>query len=253
MNEVLEPDLIILNEGLFPKGPEANIVLDDNYLMCYTSDGKRSFDIDKIKEIVGTYNNVVLNEMDYSDIDPSKAYGYSLIYGLQDDLKKNDLIFPLEVDVFFHEKDKENINDLLNIIDIASTVEYIRLFSPCIELLPRKRRKFVFKWGDGEFYKDWHLNHFLGCGDDISDSVFTKFNIQCFHTELYRKGKWFDARMSQLPRHGRIREELYSIKNYYEVYKRFPKDLHLERINIQEIDIDLPTAIRKIYNEDRLQ
>ena len=60
--EVVKPDMVIFNEGLFPQGSENRSKFGDEFYMLYTSDCKRrSFDLDDVQHTVTTLANVYRN------------------------------------------------------------------------------------------------------------------------------------------------------------------------------------------------
>ena len=69
--ETINPDYIVYNEGMFPSGPESTTNVSNDFVNKYTSDGRRGFDYDELKEIIFEYQkeykdtNIILNEINY--------------------------------------------------------------------------------------------------------------------------------------------------------------------------------------------
>ena len=47
--ETIDPDYIIYNEGMFPRGPESSTIVNEDFIKNYTLDGQRGFDFDELQ------------------------------------------------------------------------------------------------------------------------------------------------------------------------------------------------------------
>lgn len=133
---VLEPDIIIINSGLFPDGPENKGYIDDEFRKkwCYEEDGMQTpmgFDWSETSKIVYDYQysqdgiKPLISSMglNYKSSDANECF-ITAISTFQPNLigrdgkycfpEVGDIIFPLEPDVLFHENDKEKIQRLIS-------------------------------------------------------------------------------------------------------------------------------------------
>jgi hypothetical protein len=122
--DTVSPDVIIINEGMFPAGTEGNKYLTREWLQKYTlnGEGKRGFDFSQLKDIVEQAQTkhpdvqIILNEMEYgANMSPTDCYvaattNFSEV-GIE--IEEGDYIFPYEGDVFHHENSKEEIQHYL--------------------------------------------------------------------------------------------------------------------------------------------
>lgn len=118
--DTVNPDYILINEGMFPAGTEGNKRLTKEWLDKYTlnGEGKRGFDFLELKEIVEQaqqiYPDIIiqLNEMEYTPgMTSTECYVAATTqfheWGI--DVQEGDYIFPYEGDVFHHENAKDEI------------------------------------------------------------------------------------------------------------------------------------------------
>lgn len=119
--DTIDPDYIVINEGMFPAGTEGNKKITQEWLDKYTLEGKgeRGFDYPELVEIVEqarqTYPHltIMLNEMQYSPgMTSTQCYVAATTrfadWGIE--VQEGDYIFPYEADVFHHENSKEEIS-----------------------------------------------------------------------------------------------------------------------------------------------
>lgn len=126
--DTINPDYIVINEGMFPNGTEGNKTITQEWLDKYTlnGEGKRGFDYPELQEIVKDaqkkYSNItiMLNEMDYDDSMTSTQCYVKATTGFKEwgiDVEEGDYIFPYEGDVFHHEDDAEEIQNFMGQIE----------------------------------------------------------------------------------------------------------------------------------------
>ena len=169
----LQPDVVIYNESLFPKGPESKTVINEEFRKkyCY-QDTNLAWDTLEtqalIKQAQIDYPDVqwIHNEMKFPENLPaSEAYtmAVSNFEELGVKIEKGDFIFPYEPDIFHQESMSDLITNLLNQLqpnqgftsiwlDFVESQNYIeKNNNPFIG--NRKGRKLCIRFGDMEFYK----------------------------------------------------------------------------------------------------
>lgn len=123
--DTIEPDYIVINEGMFPAGTEGNKTITQEWKDKYTlnGEGKRGFDFIELKTIVEqaqeTYPNtkIILNEMEYADgMTSTECYKKAATNFKESgiEVEEGDYIFPYEGDVFHHEDSKQEIQNYLS-------------------------------------------------------------------------------------------------------------------------------------------
>ena len=119
--DVIEPDIIIINEGLFPEGPENKGHIDAEFRKkwCY-KDTNAGFDFDETLDFVTKltierYNgnkkipHIECRIINYKSQDVNKCFLEAI--SMPEIFSEGYIIFPLEPDVLFHEDDKEIIQE----------------------------------------------------------------------------------------------------------------------------------------------
>ena len=123
--DTIDPDYIVINEGMFPAGTEGNKVITQEWKDKYTlnGEGKRGFDFLELQQIVKDaqekYKDVeiILNEMEYElGMTSTECYKKATtnFKELGIDIQEGDYIFPYEGDVFHHEDAKEEIQGYMD-------------------------------------------------------------------------------------------------------------------------------------------
>lgn len=118
--DTVDPDYIIINEGMFPAGTEGNKRLTKEWLDKYTlnGEGKRGFDFLELKQIVEDAQTqypdvkIILNEMTYTPGMSSTDCYVAAATNFKElgvEVEEGDYIFPYEGDVFHHENAKSEI------------------------------------------------------------------------------------------------------------------------------------------------
>jgi len=209
--DYLKPDIFVIAEGMFPKGPENLIENDDkkrNLIEKYTlnGEGKRSFDFERLKKIIDynkkKYSDVkfYLLEMDYVGRDTAECYQKAYTSFLRvAEVKPDDVIFTLECDLFFTKTQAETVLKLSNLLapdkDFGST--YIAFFeSPRVSWWTdaRASRRIVYKYGTGKIWG----NHDGIPGEERQFGKTKMHNLKLFHYDWIRPQQYWDFRMTQV-------------------------------------------------------
>lgn len=215
--ETINPDYIIYNEGMFPRGPESSTLVTDHFIKDYTLDGKRGFDYNLLKEIIkeaqSKYPNtkIILNEMDYSGIESAPECYFKACSNFKDfeiDIEVGDYIFPYEGDVFHHEDSKDEIEGYLkqlepdsgftsNWIDFLETQYYCEksTLNPFNGLGKGRHRKVCIRFGTWDFYRDVLLNFMTQQYPMLHPT-----DLTTYHYAWWRPKKYKQLRYSQLQR-----------------------------------------------------
>lgn len=173
MISALDPDIIIINEGLFPNGPENKGHIDERFKDKYCfEDSNVGFDISesfKIKietEIklchihgIPWKPNIIINPINYFDVDVNQCFLTAISnFGFEPEV--GDIIFPLEPDAFLLEVNKEIIQEEISKLkpgqglkclwrDLLQTQYYCEAIN---EVQPKVRR-FCYCFDNMENYK----------------------------------------------------------------------------------------------------
>tara|TARA_Y100000592_G_scaffold14898_1_gene21621 strand:+ start:8275 stop:9891 length:1617 start_codon:yes stop_codon:yes gene_type:complete len=211
--DTINPDYIVYNEGMFPRGPESSTIVSDNFISNYTTDGVRGFDYEDMEKIIESkqkeYPNIkiILNKMEYPKnlVDAPSCYtlACSNFEDVGIDVSEGDYIFPLEGDVFHHEDSKEEIEGYLSQlkpntgfrsvwIDFLETQYYVEK----ITLLENGRsRKVCLRFGDMDWYKNV-LSNFM----TQTYPMLYPTDLTTYHYAWWRPGKFKQMRYDQLNR-----------------------------------------------------
>jgi len=227
--DYLKPDIFVLAEGMFPKGPESNIKDVEKFKDTYTLDGHRGFDYELVQQIIDDNKKLYPNtdirliEMNYPiEYDANHAYfdAYTSFRNIID-VKPDDIIFPLESDLFFSKQQADTILQLISILKpdegYGST---FKLFfeSPKVNIPgyhgQGRKRKLVYKYGAGK------LCEILARGNakESYHAHLKWVDLQLFHYEWMRPGKYWDMRFTQLNRPAHVYALL---KNAKELIQHF--------------------------------
>lgn len=213
--DTLNPDVVIYNEGLFPKGPESKTDVDEAFRKkyCY-QDTNLAWDTLEtqalIKEASIKYPNTqwIHNEMKFSDnMNAPEAYTYAVSNWDELGVKVEigDYIFPYEPDIFHLESDKDNITYLLKQLrpnqgftsiwlDFLETQNYIeKNNNPFIGRV--KGRKIAICYGGPDFYKQI-TNQF----EKQNYNMLFKSDLYTYHYNWFRFDKNKQLRYDQIVR-----------------------------------------------------
>jgi hypothetical protein len=214
----INPDIIIYNEGLFPRGPENKGGVDESFRtdFCYL-DTNLAWDTLELQRIVKQAQDsypdkrIIWNAMNYSNLDANECYVHAVSnfdeFGIE--IEPGDLIFPLEGDVFFHKNDMELLNQYIDkltndsglqapYLDFIENQYYIEAES--LDENRIHKRRIVIKFGTWQYYKDIVSN--------FTSQKYAQLHIfprHIFHYAWWRPGKYKELRFRQL-----IRPDYYS-------------------------------------------
>lgn len=217
--ETLNPDIVIYNEGLFPKGPESKTIVDSEFRKkyCY-KDTNLAWDTLETQKLIYEaqikYPNTtwIHNEMKFKEnMSAPEAYTYAVSNWdeLGIEVLEGDYVFPYEPDIFHLESDKNNITYLLSQLtfnqgftsiwlDFLETQNYIeKINNPFIERI--KGRKIAMRFGDLNFYK-----RIVGQFETQNYSMLYSSKLMTYHYNWFRFGKNKELRYDQI-----VRDELY--------------------------------------------
>ena len=230
--ETINPDYIVYNEGMFPRGPESSTLVSDNFISEYTLDGNRGFDYEDMKDIISKKQkeypdvNIILNEMKYPS-NLSHAPGcYTLACSNFDelgiDVSEGDYIFPLEGDVFHHQDSKDEIEGYLEQLKPNTGFRSVwidflenQYYAEKITLAESGRsRKVCIRFGDMDWYKDV-LSNFM----TQTYPMLYPTDLITYHYAWWRPDKFKEMRYAQLNRD----------KSYWDKFNDGLKDIKISR------------------------
>jgi hypothetical protein len=123
MIDVIEPDVIIINTGIFPGGVENKKEIDSQFRKkwCY-EDTNAGFDYEMTLDIVSEYTrnqfdgdgklpHIECKIIDYKNYDANICFLNAITHGLESFVSEGTIIFPLEPDAFLYELDKDVISE----------------------------------------------------------------------------------------------------------------------------------------------
>jgi hypothetical protein len=214
--DTINPDIVIYNEGLFPKGPESRTVIDEVFKSkyCY-KDTNLAWDTlitqQLIKEAQDKYPNTrwIHNEMKFkSGMNGSEAYVHAVSNWdeLGITINQGDFIFPYEPDIFHLESDKVGIDYLLSQLkfdegftsiwlDFLETQNYIEKCNNPWAGGQTKRRKLAICYGTDKFYK-----HVTSQYESQNYSMLHASDLITYHYNWFRFGKNKNLRYDQIVR-----------------------------------------------------
>lgn len=215
--DTINPDIIIYNEGMFPRGPESNTNVNNDFIKKYTLDGIRGFDFHELEEIINKSQKqypdkkIILNKMNYDGLNGAPECYYKACSNFDElgiKIEKGDFIFPFEGDVFHHESSKDEIEEYIsqlepdtgfksNWIDFIETPYYCErsTLKPFIEKIEGRHRKICIRYGTPNFYKDVILNFMT---QDYP--MLYPTDLVTYHYAWWRPGKFKELRYDQLNR-----------------------------------------------------
>lgn len=214
---VINPDVLIYNECMWPSGPENFNNMSQEFVKKYCKPNTNmGFDSDELNEIIveknKIYNNVEIihnRNIPIKSKDANVSYVEAVSYFGNSSIKnfeKGDVIFPYEADVFLHIKDKkrleeeiENLKEDESIktrwVDFIGTQYYTEKQNhPNSNKI--RSRKLCIKFGSYDFYKLVNMNCL---GQNYSMCKFV--DIMTYHYNWFRPvGKYKNFRYEQLKR-----------------------------------------------------
>lgn len=160
--EVINPDKIIINEGLFKFGPENKKELNAEFKKrwCYKSTNT-GFDWENTLKICAKFKDLVsIKQKKYQHHDANVSFIDAItdFHGI--DIKSGTNIFPLEPDAFHHEKDKDKIAELVSQLKPGEGIQTrwtdfleTQYYTEGINVSKPKYRRFAYCFDNMENYK----------------------------------------------------------------------------------------------------
>lgn len=267
--ETLRPDIVIYNEGVFPRGPENGSIINSEFISKYcSSDGFTGFDFEETKQIIATakekYPHIQwhLGAIKYPDgMRAEDAYTYAVSnfesYGIEAEV--GDIIFPSEADVFHLESDVHYIDEIIADMkpddgvsstwwDFGATQYYIeQRLHPDVNTVTRSRR-FAVCFGTMEYYQAVAQNF-------VSQQYANTrlIDLRTYHYPWFRPEEYLDLRLTMLRRQPgywedyitghleQIRESLH--RTFKESIMIRPSSTGNYRF-VKHIDVEHPRAIQ---------
>jgi len=208
--DYIYPNIFIFIEGCFPKGPESTTQNMNEFKTHYTLNGYRGFDYEQVKKIIfensQRYPNTsfLLIETNYDiNMETADAYYYAFTEWLKYvDVGPDDLIFPLETDLFFTAAQADLALSLAVRLspDEGIGSSYISYFESPQVVFPwsgERIRKLAIRYGSGGL---WHKLFKVFFWENKYKHMLKNYNLKLHHYEWIRPGKYFDARVAQLNR-----------------------------------------------------
>ena len=239
--DYLHPDMFVIAEGAFPRGPENTLEINDKFKSLYTLDGYRSFDFNEMQNTINHLKNVYPEvefqflQMNYGDVTTQVAYRIAYDSFQKDyNPDSEDIIFMLETDLFITKSQADRINQLCDELkpDEGFCSTFRTFFeSPqvCIRGLQDRKRKVAVKYGTGKTY------HKVGEGNfyDSYLQFLPIYDLKLFHYEWIRPLDYFELRLAQLQR-DKVTEN--ALRQCRKTIMKQPKNLQwcLDRDNPKE-------------------
>lgn len=264
--ESIGPDIIIINSGLFPEGPENKGHIDKTFKdkYCY-KDTMVGFDIedtealikeireDHFKKTLSTSPIIYLQKNGYTLYDSNKCFLESISRCSITNFREGDLIFPLEPDAFLLESDKDIIEHEVMKLKPGMGLKCLwrdfignQHYCEAINEINPKIRRFCYCFDNMENYRR-SMNGFMTQSYPLLDYT-DKFWIRHYPWFVY--GKWKELRYEMIfrvdPEYWRDFE--IGLKNIDESTDKSPilmrPSRHDESRWAKYIDCEHPTAIK---------
>lgn len=198
IQEILEPDYILIRESLFPFGPENKGHIDGEFKKnwCY-KDTNAGFDWEETQSICSQYDNVILDWFTPKSHDSNKCFLEAISLNLGKYADVSDYIFVLEPDVFIHQNDKQKIDELLGELEIGSGYRVIwrdflqtQFYTELVNIQSPKVRRFVYRFDN--------MKNFLEAHDGYMSQSYPKLkqidDFFLFHYPWFVYGDWKELR-----------------------------------------------------------
>ena len=171
--DVIEPDVIIINSGLFPSGPENKGHIDDEFRKkwCEKEFGIAGFDYGEVIKLIQTVDAenriIVTGIMHYERNDANECFLEAISTFHDFEPERGDIVLPLEPDVLFHENDKQKIQEELSRLVPGDGIQVIwkdfletQFYVEAINEVQPKWRRFAYCWDNLENYQN-AMNAFM--------------------------------------------------------------------------------------------
>ena len=165
--DTLEPDIVIINEGLFPEGPENKGHIDSEFRRKWCFDKRiAGFDFEETENIIQEFRKkyphttIWLQKNGYTLNDTNQCFLVSISRCDITEFRKSDIIFPLEPDAFLLESDKGIIKEEISKLQPGQGLKCLwmdfletQYYTEAINLEQPKHRRFCYCFDNMENYK----------------------------------------------------------------------------------------------------
>lgn len=209
MIDVIEPDIILINTGIFHGGIENKKKIDDDFKKkwCY-KDTNAGFDYDETLDIVAEYTqqrfagnkkipHIECRIIDYKSQDANECFLEAITTGLDAIVSVGDIVVPIEPDCFVWEGDKDTINEIIDNLEIGqgiSTkwVDFLQTnyYTEFINIKSPKYRRFCYRFDNMTNYKR-AMSGFMSQDYPLLKKTNEFF---CRHCCWFVSGKWKELR-----------------------------------------------------------
>lgn len=196
IQQVIEPDLIIIRECLFKNGPENKGHIDEffNKKWSYNSEGIVGFDWKETQEICSKFENVILEPFISIKKDVNEVFLDVISFELEKYIVGKTIIFTLEPDAFLFEGDKDVIQEEVSKLKPGQGLKCLwrdfletQFYCEAINELQPKHRRFCYCFDTIENYRQ-AINGFMS--QSYPKLQFTdKFWIRHYPWFVYDKWK----------------------------------------------------------------
>lgn len=198
IQEILEPDYILIRESLFPDGPENKGHIDSKFKKKWCYDGiNAGFDWEETQSICSQYSNVVLDWFTPKSSDSNKCFLEAISLNLDKYADVGDFIFVLEPDVFIHQNDTQKMDALLDELKMGSgyRIKWIdflgtQFYTESVNVQSPKVRRFVYRFDN--------IKNFLDAHDGYMSQHYPKLkqidDFFLFHYPWFVYDKWKELR-----------------------------------------------------------
>lgn len=204
----IKPDVIIINEGIFPQGPENKGHIDKAFRdkWCYSGpDTSGIVGFDWVDTIAFFMDQCVTNDctghlvgLNYKpDWDANKCFLTAVSTFHKYKPEVGDLIFPLEPDAFHLESDAEKITSAVNLLKPGEGIQTkwvdflgTQYYTEAINVLQPKYRRFCYCFDNMENYKS-AMDGFMS---QNYPSLYRCQDFITYHYPWFVYGKWKELR-----------------------------------------------------------
>lgn len=162
--EVLEPDYILINVGLFPRGPENKTPIDSSFRSrwCHMVQPNAGFDLSSVLDMVykHSFDGLHIQVLNYNSTDANDCFIEAISNFADIEIQEGDIIFPLEPDAFVLEGDMEIINSEISKLKpgegvSCKWVDFLetQYYTEAINIVQPKYRRFAYCFDNIENYK----------------------------------------------------------------------------------------------------
>ena len=270
--DVIEPDIIIINSGIFPGGIENKKAIDQEFRSkwCY-QDTNAGFDYEETLN----FTSKLLNErysgnrkiphiecrlIPYDDLDVNKCFLKAISNPLDAIVSPGDIVFPFEPDVLFHENDKKAIHQLISELTPGNGLQCVwkdfletQYYVEGINEINPKWRRFCYCFDN--------MNNYLSAMDGFMSQNYSKLKktdkFMGYHYPWFVSGKYKQLRYELIYRSDptywkRFDEGLQEIREYSQriTHPNFMPSVEIRPSRQDEsrwakfIDIPHPEAIK---------